>query len=411
MRAEVARLVVRWGALRVGRALAVHLVVRLVAVWMLVVQLDAMVDWRASWALVAEAPVGAFAAAFAVVSVLQGLSERAATRRLWLAPHGVLLRQPIGSAELGVGALALLGVLASPVGAIAAMATGSVLTAVTWTLLVALTTGAWAVGARHGLLASLGGAALAALAQGHAVGALAVVLGATAVGVPALGSASRHAAVEGGPGAGAVPLPRPRGPLAALLQRDALLLWRADRTPVLSSLGVAAGLALVLGLVRRNNTDPAGLVGGGAVFGLAAAGLVAHGAVTTVVRTLGPRFDPPSWPIAPTVRAASIVLLAASLLAPSAAVAAVGGWGVVGWDQQLVQAGVGAALSGAVALTVTGRPGRPTTGTYLLWVVGIAWASVAVDSLGAVTLTVACTAVALAGTTRQLARARARRPL
>ncbi|MEM6928028.1 MAG: hypothetical protein AAF602_13940, partial [Myxococcota bacterium] len=329
--------VARFGWLRVGASLSVLALTHGVVLLMAVVQLDAIVDWSATWSIVAETPVWWRGLALAALVAGQGLGERRVVRRLWLEPHGLLLRQPLGPVDLGAPALLLLGLVVTPLAAIGGLATGSWVTTVVWGLLGALGVAAWA-GPRSalGLPVTLlvGGAATVAELHGALAG---LVVGAALVlGIPALGHASRRWAVEASEAPG-IQLPQPRSPILALLHRDLLILGREGPRHLLGPLSLGAALAVVVGLMRRNNAEPEGLVAGAGLVGLGLASWSAHGAVTAVVHRLGAAFDPPHWPLRARVRVAALIGLSAGLIAPSWAVAAVGGLPVLGPGDQLGQ--------------------------------------------------------------------------
>ncbi|MEN0065038.1 MAG: hypothetical protein AAGA48_23040 [Myxococcota bacterium] len=377
------RIALRWGWDRVGAAVGVDLFGKMVLLLMAIVQLDAIVDWPTTWHLVQQAPAWWHGVTLGSLVAAQGLFERRRLRRVWLASHERLLRQPLEAVDLGVASLTLLGLLALPLGVMGGIATGSGVTALTWTLLGALGMGAlggprpW----RGGLLV-VGVVVFGTLTQRFPWLAPLVWLLAIRFGVPWLGRAAREWAIEGGEGRAANPWPQPQSPLAALLHRDAQLLTRRERRRLWESLGLAAALAAVIALMRRNNADSSGLVRGAGLVGTGIAALIAHGGLTALVQRLGTQFDPSPWPVRVRTRAFALVLLAAGLTSPSWAVAAVGGLPVLGILDQATQFALFSALAVGVVGTVIHRPDRPSLGPFLWWMGGVVGTSLALPRLG-----------------------------
>lgn len=371
----------RLGWSRVGREVGVFVFGQVVALAMGVVQLDAMVDWPATWALVDAAPAWAHGGVVAALLALFGLGARRFVRRTWLGSHEFLLRQPLSPVDRGLPSLALLGLIMVPLPLIGGLATGSAMTAGTWGLLGAVGLAGLAGPRGWGLGAVVGVGCAATLAKLHPGLEGLIAVATLAWGIPALGHAARGWAIEGSKSETSL-LPRPTGPVLALLHRDTLVLAREPSRHLLEPWIVAAVLGVVVMLARRNNADSGGLVAGAGLVGLGLAGLVAHGGLTAVVRRLGRAFDPPHWPVRARQRAGALVLLAAGLVAPSWAVAAVGGWPVLSVADQLAQIAIWWGLAGAVAWTVVRRPGRPTLGTFLWWGLGLMGAGFVHQGLG-----------------------------
>jgi hypothetical protein len=360
--------IVRWVARATYRPLLLHLLPQWTLLAVVLVEADAIVDVNLLRAELTAAPAWACALFVSGVSALMAWSERRFVGDLLVGPrHAVLRRQPIPEWAWGPASLPVLAPLGAPLGVFAAFWYGpwalpSVLgwSACLWLPAALMSTGRPLLG----LLASALVGALCGL--GHSHGALSwMPLMGGLLSVPLVGVLVARAPLLPGRPPG-LEGPRPRGVISALVLRDLTALWRLER----GLLGGALGAGLLAGLVARaahvNGEYPGPVLVRFPLTCLLLTGPLALGALTAAARHCGRSFDPPHWPVRVWQRAAALALVAALVLTPGWAAAAVAA-PPLGLDGHL-RIGLFVALVGAgAAWWVASRPAQPGVGSWPYW--------------------------------------------
>lgn len=203
----------------------------------------------------------------------------------------------------------------------------------------------WALGL------GLAGGALIALARRFPGAEAAIALPGGLVGMALIGPArlagARRIADEE-----RAPARRPRGPLAALVTRDLLALWRLDRGLVL---GCAAGLALpwplMRGLWRNGGLEGEGLEAAALILMALASPLLAM-LMSQLGERLGRGLDVPEWPVSVRSRALSLALIPAIWgISATFALVAAAPEPLLPWGAARLL-GLGAALAGLAATLI-----------------------------------------------------------
>jgi len=367
------------------------------ALLLVVVQLDVIVDWTAlGEGLRALAP-GPAAVAWAVLACAGALDSRRFVAAELLGPRlDLVRRQPVSASAAGVPTALLLLILGAPVAAVAAVWYGpsDTIAMALWTLLG--TGPALLLGAGRPLAAILVvGLAMSVVAIGQAWPAARLpALAAAVVGMlPLLGAGAMRLAPGGGTRAQRVG-GRSTGVLTALVRRDVLALVRRE-PGTLAALGVVALLVgLVVRVARVNNAVHGMASVCAALLALAAVGPFVLAGAGAAARHAGRRFDPPEWPVLGRTRALALAATASVLLLPSWAAAAVGGAGALGPVAHLRVAALFAAMVTGAACLVAVRPRRPDHGVYPWWLgaclaltmAGSAWGPLAAAGLAGAAL-------------------------
>lgn len=392
------RVVVRAG----GQAFSARLLGPWTALAFLLAQFWSVLPWgRIQGALAGAGAVERAAVATVLLAAAMGLA-RPALAASWGA-RGVraALRQPVGGVARSVALLPLAVVASAPALGSAVLFPGSALPRLlTWALLAA----PLAAGGRSLLLVPV------ALLAGEA-GAWPVAWVVAWVALRRTGEAWLSVERTSAPTA----LPGPRGPLSALLWRDAACLVRRD--PGVLALGLAGAVVssgLLLGL-RVNGGLAGDALATAACVLLLAVSPVGATALGRLVARQGARLDPSSWPVGPRVRASMLALVAAGTLLPTGvAMAATGpalgiwGWARVGVAGTAACAGASAVATGALVLVGRSlRPGPVNIGVFLGLALVLLGLSIAATPQG-VALQAAIGAAALELAARRLERRRRR---
>ncbi len=366
-----------------------------------VVEVDAVVDWGATTALLQARSATETAAACAGLAALIALSERRATRTLLLGErHAVIRRQPLPGGAYGPGVTALVAPLLVPAAGLGGLWHGSPWGALLWAAAVLCPVTAWAADRRAVALAAVAPAgALAGVAR--AVPALLPIVALLSLlAVPFAGRLFAAAEPE------ILPPIRSRtaglsGPRTALLHRDLLALWRMERHLLGGPLLVPAPAALVVLAMRVNGPYGDEATTAGAAVGLAAAGVGALQLPATAAGRLGAGYDPPHWPIRALDRALVTAALAGLGVLPTAV--AVGLAARLPLVDQLRLGVLLLELAAGAALWIAARPTRPGFGSWPWWV-GMSLVPVLVP--GAWPVGVLLAVAALVGAARLLERRR-----
>lgn len=365
-----AAILARWVARATGSDLLRHLVPQWTLGFLLVVELDVIVDFREVARTASALPPSAAALALTLVCAVTTLGARRIVADLWLGPrHAVLRRQPLSGPSWGPASVVVLGPALAPLGFAALVWYGGTAVPAALTWLGAGLVPAVLIAGRQWLawlVASAAVGAIAAVGQAHPQLYLALAPLVWAVAVPLAGICTVRLVSWSTDAVGRSPR-RPRSPLEALLQRDALAVWRLDRRLVLAAIGAAAPTAFVVGAMSVNGEYPGPTLTVGALVSLAFVGPLVLQAATIVARALGRRLDPPEWPVTAAQRALSLSLVAAGMLAPGWAAAAVAG-PPIGVAGHLRIASFVAALGAGAAWWVVSRPGRPNAGSWPYWI-------------------------------------------
>ncbi len=359
----------------VARLLLPHLGAQLAATYLLLlfafVQLDAMVDWRATGRLMAELPPLAAAGVWSGLCLLWALEARKALARSVLRPDLELLwRQPLTVADWGLALLLPTALAALPLAAVGALVSpGHGIFAGLGAAVAALGV---AVGGR-GLAMALGSISAVGLAGAAAAAlpALAVPLGVLSIPAAlwALGWLATFARPLGAPATRSSPF-RPRGPLSALSLRDLLCLWRTERAVAVGCLLVSAPAWAVQSAVQENWPLSGAPATTAALVVLAVFSTMAAAAIAAMTFRLGATLDPAHTPVSAHARAGTLVASGTALMSPVVAALILSGTGssLTGWARLI---GLAVALAaGAVVLSATQRSvvrRAHMTGTWLWW--------------------------------------------
>lgn len=356
----------RWWWRSRRNQLVSHLLPRFVLWFLVSVQVDAMASLEATSRALLAQPPWASALLFLGLTTTVLVDERRFVRQLVLGPGAeVLRRQPVPPWAHGPGVALLLTTVATPLLGAGLLAWRSPTAPLLWGAAALLPV--LLVAARQHLLA------LAALAVGAAavlVGhgwpwlrlPVAILLGAGVV--PLLGQVAFHHALphEGLP----VGAPwRSRSQLAAVVQRDLLVLWRRERPLLLSAASAAPVAAVVVGAARINGPFRGWTLAIAASVLLVMVGPASLAALAALVRHLGAQLDPPRWPLSAVGRATALVVVAAVPVSPAWAGAALAGGADLGLSAQAGVAALATSVCTGAAAFAALRPRRPDHGLFL----------------------------------------------
>jgi hypothetical protein len=161
---------------------------------------------------------------------------------------------------------------------------------------------------------------------------------------------------------------QPGGPVRALVLRDLLLLWRAERSLLLSGFALAPIVGVMVLAARVNGPFEGGTLATGTRVAMAFAAPLGLSMLAACVRHLGAAWDPPSWPISTPTRAAAMAIVASVAILPSWAAASVGGAPALGLVDHAHLGGFVLAVSLGAAAVVAHRPSKPDQGLFPYWV-------------------------------------------
>jgi hypothetical protein len=369
MRSRTA-ILVRWVARATGPDLVRHLLPPWTVLFLVLVELDVVVDFRETARIASALPPALAGAALAGVVAFTSVASRTFLAEVWLGPrHAVLRRQPLDPVRWGIASWVVVVPTVVPVGVAAGVWYGGTAWApiLTWTGL-AVVPAVLVAGRRPfaGLLACAVAGGVAALGQAWPWLYVPASIATWAAAAPLSGAVTVRSAAWPGQAAERSP-GRPRGPFSALLHRDGLALWRRERQVIWAALAGALPAGFVVGAASVNGEYPGSTLTRATAVVLASIGLVTLQAATGVARQLGRRFDPPEWPVSARQRAAALALVAGGTLAPGWAAAAVAG-PPIGLGGHLRIAVFVAALAAGATWWVASRPARPNPGTWPYWI-------------------------------------------